>query len=209
VCAVRSQADLLAAVAGGADAVGVLVGTTHTAEDSVSREEARQLLARVPPYVGRYAVTHLTALDDLLGLVECLPIDALQLHDVVAPDVLRLLREAMPAVRLVKALHVTDALPDWQAYASAADALLLDSVDMTTGRIGGTGLVHDWRLSAGVVAACPIPVILAGGLTASNVGDAVRVVRPWAVNVNSGVEVHGVKDAALVAALVRGANRSC
>lgn len=205
VCALRSAADGLAAVDGGADAVGVLVGTTHRAEDAVPVDEARRLLVHVPPGVGRYAVTHLDEVADLVGLARALPVDTLQLHDLVAPVVLAAVRRVVPAVRLVKALHVTDEPPDWRPFAAVADAILLDTVDPAAGRIGGTGKVHDWGLSAQVARDCPLPVILAGGLTPENVAEAVRVVRPWAVNVNSGVEVDGAKDRRRVAAFVRAA----
>ncbi len=205
VCAIRSESDLDAAVDGGADAVGVLVGTTHLAEDSVPLDDARALLLRVPPYVSRYVVTHLSGTEDLLGLVGALPVDALQLHDETEPSVLDAVRAGAPSVRLIKALPVTGTAPGWGRFAATADAILLDSVDVASGRIGGTGRVHDWRLSAQVAADCPRPVVLAGGLTPENVAEAVRAVRPWAVNVNSGVEVEGAKDRRRVASFVRAA----
>ena len=67
------------------------------------------------------------------------------------------------------------------------DALLLDSCDRTSNRMGGTGLVHDWNLSAQIVRESPVPVILAGGLTSANVAKAIDLVHPWGVDVNTGV----------------------
>jgi len=68
------------------------------------------------------------------------------------------------------------------------DAILLDSIDPSTGRVGGTGHVHDWSISSKIVSAAKVPVILAGGLTPDNVREAVTLVGPWSVDVNSGVE---------------------
>jgi phosphoribosylanthranilate isomerase len=101
-------------------------------------------------------------------------------------------------------VHVTgeDAVGHALAYAAVADALVLDS--RTADRLGGTGLTHDWSVSARIVAAvAPLPVYLAGGLTPENVAEAVARVRPAGVDVNSGVEdADGRKDAAKMRAFV-------
>jgi len=228
VCANQSAADVAACVAGGVDAVGVLVQVRHRAEDAVDLATAARLLAGVPPYVGRYAVTHATELDELLALAE-LPVDTVQLHAEVPPATAARFRERAPGLRLLKALAVAGTplarsdrenggsprsrrAAGWletaavAAWARLVDGLVLDSVNPAEDRIGGTGRTHDWTVSARIARASPVPVILAGGLRPSNVAAAVRAVRPWAVNVNSGVERGGAKDAALVAAFVRGAS---
>ncbi len=207
VCAVRDAADVAAVVDGGADAVGVLVMTRHRAEDAVDLSTGAALLGEVPPYVGRYAVTHATELVDLLRIVDELPIDTLQLHDDVALDVVEALRSQLPDLRLIKALHVTgDRVAEPSVWDGVVDALIVDSVNPAENRIGGTGLVHDWSLSAAVVAEAQIPVVLAGGLGPHNVSRAVDVVKPWAVNVNSGVEVDGHKATELVRRFVEQAS---
>lgn len=209
VCANTGPADVEACVAGGADAIGVLVGVRHVAEDAISLDAAGEILRRVPPYLGRYAVTHQSAPDELLRVVDALPIDTLQVHDLVDPAILATLRQQRPGLRLLKAVHVRpDEEPGWKPYVHVVDAIVLDSVDPSSDRIGGTGMVHDWATSAEVVRRCPIPVVLAGGLTPANVPEAVVTVAPWAVNVNSGVEREGRKDVGLVRALVEAAN-SC
>lgn len=209
VCANTGADDVMACIAGGADAVGVLVGVRHVAEDAISLGDAVDVLRRVPPYIGRYAVTHLVDLQELVELVDLLPIDALQLHDDVDPAVLRAVRDARPGVRILKAVHVrSDGPAEWVPYAGVVDALILDSIDPGADRIGGTGKVHDWSASAQVVGSSHLPVVLAGGLTPDNVAEAVRTVRPWAVNVNSGVEVQARKDADKVRSFVEAAN-SC
>lgn len=209
VCANTGPDDVAACVDGGADAVGVLVGVRHRAEDAVTVDVAAHMLGLVPPYIDRYAVTHLSAYEDLVALIDALPIDTLQVHDETAPGTLAAVKAARPSLRLLKAVHVRpDGQPDWEAYAEIADALVLDSVDPAADRIGGTGKVHDWSKSAAVVETCPVRVVLAGGLTPDNVAAAVTAVKPWAVNVNSGVERGGRKDVGRVRALVEAAN-SC
>jgi phosphoribosylanthranilate isomerase len=203
VCAVRSEADVEAVVAGGADAVGVLVLTRHRAEDSVTLDHACRLLALVPPYVGRYAVTHAVHDADLARIMGELPVDTLQLHDDVDVEVVSRLRARHPGIRLVKALHVRGGrVDDPSPWVTLVDAFVADSVDPTQDRIGGTGLVHDWEVSAALARHSPLPLVLAGGLDPTNVTSAIETVRPWAVNVNSGVERDGSKDEALVRAFV-------
>jgi len=200
---VRSEDDVEAVVAGGADAVGVLVLTRHRAEDSVTLDQARRLLSRVPPYVVRYAVTHATDGDELARITGELPVDTIQLQDDVAVTVVVRLRAIHPGIRLVKALHVHDGRVDEPSpWETLVDALVVDSVDPSQDRIGGTGMVHDWALSAGLARRTSLPLVLAGGLTPANVAAAIDVVRPWAVNVNSGVEQDGTKDETLVRAFV-------
>jgi phosphoribosylanthranilate isomerase len=90
--------------------------------------------------------------------------------------------------------------------AGATDAVLLDT--LKNGKLGGTGEVHDWSVSADIARNLQIPVILAGGLNPSNVGKAIRTVRPYAVDVSSGVETAGRKDQEKIESFVREV-RSC
>jgi phosphoribosylanthranilate isomerase len=215
ICANQTRDDIAACVLGGADAVGVLVQVRHRARDAVDLATAEYLLAGVPPYVGRYAVTHTTELADLLALAE-LPIDTIQLHADIDPSTVRRFREAAPRLRVLKALHIADGAdgadgagaepPSTRPWESLVDGFVLDSVNPREDRIGGTGRTHDWSVSARIVRASTVPVILAGGLRPDNVAAAVRAVRPWGVNVNSGVERSDAKDRQLVQSFVRRAN---
>lgn len=206
VCAARTDSDVRAVVGGGADAVGVLVQTRHVAEDALDLPSAAKLLELVPPYVGRYAVTHAVDVPDLLALVDTLAVDTVQLHDDVDAECVAAFRAARPGVRVIKALHVTSTVDSPVPWHGLVDAVLFDSVDLADDRIGGTGRVHDWSLTAGAARDCPLPVIVAGGLTPDNVAEAVARMNPWGVNVNSGVEVDGHKDTALVRRFVEAAN---
>lgn len=210
VCAARDAGDVDAILEGGADGVGVLVLTRHRAEDAVSIDVARGLLAAVPPPVSRYAVTHAIDYESICGLVEALPIDTLQLHDDIEVATVEELRAGFPGIRFIKALHVSGgAAPQHRQWDGVVDALVVDSVNPAEDRIGGTGLVHDWSITAGICREAAMPVYVAGGLHAGNVAGAVAATGAYAANVNSGVEVGGRKDAALIRAFVGAANAGC
>jgi phosphoribosylanthranilate isomerase len=112
------------------------------------------------------------------------------------------LRRALPGVRLVQVIHVEDdgAVALARDYARLADALLLDSGRPSAAEFGGTGRAHDWSVSRRIVEAVEKPVFLAGGLNAGNVAEAVRQVRPFGVDLCSGVRTDGALDAAKLAA---------
>lgn len=207
ICGIQSAEEAAAAVAAGATALGFLCGLTHRAEDAVSPAQARAIAAMVPPAVRTVLVTHLEDPAAIAALAREIGVRAVQVHGPVRPAGLAALRALLPEVPLVKSVHVTgpEALEEARRYAALADAVLLDS--RTADRLGGTGQVHDWDVSAAIVhALAPFPVHLAGGLRPENVAEAVRRVRPSGVDVNSGVEdAAGRKDAAGMRDFIRGA----
>jgi phosphoribosylanthranilate isomerase len=126
------------------------------------------------------------------------PLSLLQFHGDEAPDWCS--QFGMPYINAVRMAPGVDLL-QFAARYRVAKGLLLDT--FTSGVPGGTGAVFDWRV---VPRQLPLPIVLAGGLTADNVGQAIRAVQPWAVDVSSGVEREkGVKDADKIAAFIRGA----
>lgn len=201
VCGITREADLETAVDAGTDAVGVIADVTVDTPREVSVERARDLLDAVPPLVTGTLVTMPENAEAAVRLVERLEPDAVQVHG-LAPERIAALRVRAP----VPVLAAVDA-DDAPRYAGAADALVVDSLDAQGG--GGTGETHDWERTRDLVAELDVPVVLAGGLTPENVADAVRTVRPFAVDVASGVEREGgVKDADAVRAFVRSATRA-
>jgi hypothetical protein len=93
-------------------------------------------------------------------------------------------------------LHFFHKLIDYvRSFESIVDAIILDTINLEEDRVGGTGMIHDWSLSAKIVQETSLPVILAGGLNPKNVADAIKLVKPYAVDVNSGVKNYeGFKD---------------
>ena len=95
-----------------------------------------------------------------------------------------------PAGKVIVTIH-PDSETDFvifKDYYSLADAFLIDSFDRATGRVGGTGKTNDWSLAAKFVGESPLPVILAGGLTPKNAAEAIRTVRPYGLDANSGLK---------------------
>lgn len=204
ICGVRSFADLQVVRAAGADAVGFIVGARHRTEDEVNADLAAELVASLPPFLSSVMVTHLLEAAAIVPIARQVAPTTLQLQDGIPPGDIQELRQDLPGIKLIKAIHVLDenAIAEVVAMEPLVDGLLLDS--RTADRIGGTGQPHDWRISRRIVAGSRKPVILAGGLTPTNLAGALAAVRPAGVDVNSGVENGaGEKDPSRVRAFVR------
>lgn len=197
ICGIRSLEDARLAVDLGADAIGLLVGQLHTSPDFIGAKEARAIVGEMPPFVATVLVTHLHDREKIAKLVAEVHPSTLQLHGQSAPQDVKALRAQFPSLKISKALHVNakgveDQVKEWADF---VDAILLDTSSPETDQVGGTGRTHDWNVSAGIVRSLAKPVILAGGLTPSNVAAAIAKVRPFAVDVNSGTKnAAGYKD---------------
>jgi phosphoribosylanthranilate isomerase len=127
----------------------------------------------------------------------------LQVHSTLCAEDIRALKGLVPQKIIVATPAESEEV---LAMANVADAILLDTYK--DGMLGGSGVAHDWNLSADLARRLSVPVILAGGLRPENVCEAVRKVRPYAVDVSSGVETDGRKDAMKMRAFVSGV-KSC
>lgn len=204
ICGLTRSEDVDAAVAAGADAVGVIVDVPVDTPREVSAERAATLLDRVPPFVTGTLVTMGEDPSTIAGLADLVGADAVQVHGDLPPgDV-----SYLAARTDVSVITVVDSGEPEEAsrYATVSDALLVDSVD--DDGAGGTGETHDWTATRTLVEDLEVPIILAGGLTPANVSEAVQAVDPFAVDVASGVEASGgVKDHEALEAFVAGARQ--
>ena len=198
ICGITRVEDGIAAARAGADAIGLVFwpGTPRR----VTLDQARAIVAALPTFVtvvGLFVDPQPEAVNAALAAV---PLDLLQFHgDESAEFCARFARPYMRAVRMEAG---TDLLEYAQRF-SRAKALLLDA--HVPGQPGGTGRTFDW---AGIPRDLPVPLVLSGGLTSENVGRAVREVRPWAVDVSSGVErSRGVKDPRKIIEFLRSVRR--
>jgi phosphoribosylanthranilate isomerase len=201
----KSIDDTRTAVALGADAVG-LVARMPSGTGPIADELIAEIAATVPPPVATFLLTSETEGGTVVDHVRRTGTSTVQLVHPFTPADHLAIRAALPGVRLVQVLHVEDerVLAEAEAAAGTVDALLLDSgrPSLPVPELGGTGRVHDWDLSAQVVAASPVPVFLAGGLGPANVGAAIDRVRPYGIDLCNGVRTDGRLDPDKLAALV-------
>ena len=192
ICGIRSRNDALTAAQLGADAVGVLVGQAHPSPDFVSAADARSILEVLPPFVSGVLVSHVSDPEQLSALIHDVRPAAVQIHSPMTVQAVTEVRQRHPGLTLLKAVHMNAEAPleDVRRYAAIVDGVVADSCNPASGQVGGTGLTHDWSLTATVVKQSPIPLLLAGGLRPENVSAAIHQVRPWGVDVNSGVKTN-------------------
>jgi phosphoribosylanthranilate isomerase len=177
ICGLTREADVDAAVAAGADALGFVL-YAHSPRH-VSIERAAVLAARLPPFVTPVLLLVNATAGEIARAVAAVPQALLQFHGDETPA--QCAAAPRPWLRAVRMAPGVDLL-DWAARYAGAQALLLDS---DSAHYGGSGKVFDWSL---IPASVPLPVVLSGGLNPANVTDGVLTVRPWAVDVSSGVE---------------------
>lgn len=214
ICCIGSSDEAAMAVAAGADLLGLLSVMSGGRGSIPDPDIARLAAATAPGVVSVLLSAEVTAAGLVAHVARCAPA-ALQIVDAAESDAIPALRAAFPALRIVQVIHVEDegALAQARAATSwpgAADALLLDSGRPSSPErtLGGTGQTHDWAISARIVAEARVPVFLAGGLRPDNVAAAIRQVRPFGVDLCSGVRTGGALDAAKLSAFmaaVRGA----
>ena len=212
ICGIKTEADVEIVIKAGADAAGLLVGQLHTSTDFILPSTALRLSGLLPPFITPVIVTHLVDAISILDIVKKTGITTLQLHGGSSPEEVRKICDALPGNgKIIFAVHIikNEMVPSLEAYYPYIDAVLLDSYNLTTGQVGGTGQIHDWALSAKIVKSSPVPVILAGGLNPSNVEDAIRTVNPYGVDANSGLKnAEGGRDPELCKAFVMNARKA-
>jgi phosphoribosylanthranilate isomerase len=190
ICCIQSEGEARLAIAHGADALG-LVGTMPSGPGPIDDGLIATIAARVPPPAATFLLTSETEAEAIIAHARRCRTNTLQLVDRVADEVYPRLRQALPGIKLVQVIHVAgdESVGEAVAAAAHADALLLDSGQPHAAIrvLGGTGRVHDWAVSRRIVEAAPCPVFLAGGLRADNVGRAIAAVRPFGVDVCTGV----------------------
>jgi len=187
VCGITRPEDAEAADRAGADAVGLIFAPSPRRIDLRQATAIERVLSPWIVRVGVFVDAGLAAMDRAIAAAR---LDVLQLHGSETPEFVRKVREEF-GLRIVKSVRVGDGLDLVRLDEYEVDAFLFDTY--VPGRAGGTGKTFDWDLA--VPWARSVRLILAGGLTPENVGEAVRRVRPYGVDVVSGVEREpGVKD---------------
>jgi phosphoribosylanthranilate isomerase len=196
ICGLKTEYDLAAAVNSGADAVGFITDVPVDSPRKITLDEASRLISKVPLFVTTVLVIMPENAHQAVQMIQAARPVAVQIHN--ALPLSELVKIKGIGVKLIKTIQVyRDSKADMlikqiKQFSGVADAILLDTA--LDGKTGGTGVPHNWEVSSKVVLNAGIPVILAGGLKPENVGDAVKCVRPYAVDTASGVETAGKKD---------------
>ena len=199
ICGLTRRDDALAAIDLGADAIGlVFYGGSPRAVSIVQAQNIVRGLA--PLRVTVVALFVNAAESEIRAVLDSVHIDLLQFHGDEAPQ--DCVRYGMPYIKAVLMREDVDLFEMERIYSSAS-GLLLDSYK--DGVAGGTGVAFDWTRVSKEPQRLTKPFILAGGLTPGNVAEAIKQVRPYAVDVSGGVELaKGIKDAAKMAAFIQG-----
>jgi phosphoribosylanthranilate isomerase len=194
ICGIREAGHARVAADAGADAIGFVF--YEASPRYLAPEGAARIAAGLPPFVMAVGLFVNPAESEVRGILDRVPLDLLQFHGEETAEFCE--RFGRPYIRVARMEAGTD-LVEYAHRFSRARALILDA--HVPGQPGGTGKSFEW---AEIPRDLPIPLILSGGLTASNVGRAVREVRPWAVDVSSGVEAsRGVKDPRKIVEFIR------
>jgi phosphoribosylanthranilate isomerase len=170
----------------------------------ISEEQIAEIAAIIPPGVASFL---LTSKQDARSIIEQqlrTRVNTIQICDNLGTKHYLVLRSALPGVALVQVIHVRgrESVDEARAVAPHVNAILLDSGNQSLAvkELGGTGRTHDWTVSREIREAVDVPVFLAGGLNAGNVTEALDRVRPYALDLCSGVRTHGKLDEAKVSA---------
>ena len=197
ICCILNESEARMAITHGADAVG-LVSAMPSGPGVIPESEITSIIKIVPPPVATFLLTCKTQAHEIIAQYKNINSTAIQLVDGVSTDVYPILKMYLPAVKLVQVVHVRNesSIQEALAVQDFVDAMLLDSgnPDLKTKELGGTGRVHNWDISKKIRELVHIPVFLAGGLKPENIKKAIEKVKPFGVDVCSGVRTAGKLD---------------
>ncbi len=214
ICGIQNQEELDIAIAAGADAVGFQVGQLHAAKNFILPSTARRLTEELPPFVSPVLVTHLTCADDVFEIMERSGVEQVQLLRPPLEEVCRL-RDRLPRqAKIIVTEYVRYAVVDFDLseYYAVVDAVTLDCYNQEPAAIAQEQLPkhYQWDTAAEFIKNCPVPVILSGHLNPGNVADAIRQVKPFAVDACTLLKLSetGYCAPALVRQFIREANHA-
>jgi phosphoribosylanthranilate isomerase len=197
ICCIKSVEEARIAVSFGASAIG-LVARMPSGPGPISDDLIREIAATVPPPVATFLLTSETSVDEIIRHHQRTNTNTIQIVDCLSEGNYAQLKSSLPSVKIVQVIHVVDehSVDEAIRIAESVDAILLDSgnPNLKIKELGGTGRVHNWELSRRIRINAKCPVFLAGGLNPENVRQAIETVRPFGVDVCSGVRTNGNLD---------------
>lgn len=197
ICCISSVEEAKTAIELGASAIG-LVARMPSGPGPISDELIKEIAATVPPPIATFLLTCETSVEMITKHHYRTNTNTIQIVDALSNGTYIQLKEALPAVKIVQAIHVIDekSVDEAVEISAMVDALLLDSgnPNLKIKELGGTGRVHNWQLSRRIRDNSKCPVFLAGGLNAENVRMAIDAVQPFGIDLCSGVRTNGLLD---------------
>ena len=197
ICCMQNAGEVRLAIDHGASALG-FVSAMPSGFGPIDDDRIAEMIAEVPSGISTFLLTCAIDAEMIAAQQRRSGANTLQLVDAVKPGTYDALRAALPEVSLVQVIHVEgeQSLRDAVSVAPEVDAILLDSGNpsLAVKELGGTGRVHDWEISRRIREAVDVPIFLAGGLRAENVRAAIDSVRPYAVDVCTGLRTDGALD---------------
>ena len=183
----------------GASAIG-LVSAMPSGPGPIAEELIAQIASKIPPGVATFLLTCKQDVEAIMDQQRRLRVNTIQICDRLESGGHEQLRKALPGVSLVQVIHVTgdESVAEAMSVDRVVDAILLDSGNqaLPVKELGGTGRTHNWSVSRKIRESVSVPIFLAGGLWSNNVRRAIDAVRPFGVDVCSGVRTNGQLDEA-------------
>jgi phosphoribosylanthranilate isomerase len=190
ICGVTNKEDAHLIAESGADMLGMIVDVPVETPRKIRLDEAEEIAKEIGDDIDVVVVLCPSSVEEVETVVRRIGPFGVQLHGFESNKLLKAVREALPKVKVIKTVHVAEngTIHGGMPEEDYVDFILLDTF---SAQIGGTGKTHSWDTSKEIVEQSTIPVILSGGLKPENVGEAVKVVKPYGVDVASGVESSG------------------
>ncbi|MDR1698102.1 MAG: phosphoribosylanthranilate isomerase [Erysipelotrichaceae bacterium] len=195
----------------GVDAIGLLVGQKHFSDDFISINTAQEIIRALPPFVDAVVITHLEDVSEIIALLDQVQPDAIQLHSYIKDEAVKTIKKRFPLIKIIRLIHVGNGgqILNNLDELKIADAYITDSLNTLTNQFGGTGLEHDYTVDAKLRKELKKPLILAGGLTVKNVKALTKLVKPYAVDSNTGTKgTNGFRDLKLVKKFTKEAKKA-
>lgn len=209
ICCISSEDEARLAIEYGASAIG-LVAKMPSGPGPIPDELIREIARAVPPPVATFMLTSETMVNEIIEHHQRTNTNTIQIVDSLSSGTYADLKAALHSVKIVQVIHVIDenSVEEALEISGMVDAILLDSgnQNLKVKELGGTGRVHNWKLSRMIRENAKCPVFLAGGLNPDNVRQAIEEVQPFAVDVCSGVRTHGHLDRKKLELFIRNAS---
>jgi len=197
ICCISSIEEAQLAIRYGASALG-LVSEMPSGPGVISADLIAEIAATIPPAVATFLLTSKQDAESIIAQQRACGVNTIQICDRMERGSYKAMREAMPGISLIQVIHITDeeSIEEAIAVATDVDAILLDSGNqkLAVKELGGTGRIHNWEISARLREAVAVPIFLTGGLKAENIREAIERVRPFGVDLCSGVRTDGKLD---------------